>query len=71
MEKDKIYKVIQLLLEMENVNFENKETIELAFKTYAEKNLDIVDCMLYAYAKNEKYEVKTFDNKLAKLIKTI
>lgn len=70
-EKDKIYKVIQLLLEMENVNFENKETIELAFKTYAEKNLDIVDCMLYAYAKNEKYEVKTFDNKLAKLIKTI
>ena len=69
--KDKIYKVIQLLLEMENVNFENKETIELAFKTYAEKNLDIVDCMLYAYAKNEKYEVKTFDNKLAKLIKTI
>ena len=70
-EKDKIYKVIHLLLEMENVNFENKETIELAFKTYAEKNLDIVDCMLYAYAKNEKYEVKTFDNKLAKLIKTI
>lgn len=71
LKKNKIYEVIQLLLDMENVNFQNKGTIELAFKTYTEKNLDIVDCMLYAYAQNEKYDVKTFDKKLDKLIKSL
>lgn len=53
---------------MENINFENKETIELAFETYSQRNLDIVDCMLFAYSRNEKYEVKTFDKKLNNLI---
>lgn len=67
-EKDKIYEVIQLLIDMENVNFQNKETIELAFETYSKQNLDIVDCMLFAYAKNEKYDVETFDKKLNNLI---
>ena len=31
-------------------------------------NLDIVDCMLFAYNKNENYDIKTFDKKLDKLI---
>ena len=56
---------------MEGINFRNKETIELAFQTYSENNLDIVDCMLYAYAKKEKYKVETFDKKLFNLIKKI
>ena len=51
-EKEKIFEVIQQLIKMDGVNFQNKETIELAFKTYAEKNLDIVDGILYAYSKN-------------------
>ena len=67
-EKEKIFEVIQQLIKMDGVNFQNKETIELAFKTYAEKNLDIVDGMLYAYSKNEKFKVETFDKKLCKLI---
>lgn len=70
-EKEKIFEAIQQLIKMDGVNFQNKETIELAFKTYAEKNLDIVDCMLYAYSKNEKFDVETFDKKLCKLISEI
>lgn len=67
-EKEKIYEIIQLLLDMEDINFENKETIKLAFETYSQKNLDIVDCMLFAYAKNENYIVETLDKKLSRLI---
>lgn len=67
-EKEKISEAIKLLLNMEGVQFQNKETIDLAFKIYAEKNFDIVDCMLYAYHMNEKYDIKTFDKKLKNLL---
>ena len=67
-EKEKIYEAIKLLLDMEEVNFQNKETIKLAFKIYSENSLDIVDCMLFAYNRNENYSIKTFDQKLEKLI---
>ena len=53
---------------MENIKFQNRETIALAFKIYAEKSLDIVDCMLFAYRKNENYNIKTFDIKLKKFL---
>ena len=68
-EKEKIFEVIKSLISMENINFENEKTIELAFKTYSENNLDIVDCLIYAYCKNENYDVKTFDKKLNSLLK--
>ena len=67
-EKGKIYEAIKLLLDMDDVKFQNKDTIELAFNIYSEKNLDIVDCMLFAYNKNENYDIKTFDKKLDRLI---
>ena len=67
-ENEKVNEAIKLLLDMEDIKFENKETIALAFKTYSEKNLDIVDCMLFAYNKIENYDIKTFDKKLNKLI---
>ena len=67
-EKEKIYEAIKLLLDMDDVNFQNKNIKEEAFKNYSEKNLDIVDCMLFAYNRNENYDIKTFDKKLDKLI---
>lgn len=67
-EKDKIFETIKLLLDMENIKFKNKKTIEVAFKIYSEKNLDIVDCILYAYNKVEKFEIKSFDKKLCKIL---
>jgi len=67
-EKSEILDVVLQLLNMDGINFRNNETIELAFKTYAKKNLDIVDCILFAYYKNEHLDVKTFDKKLSKII---
>lgn len=67
-EKDKIFETIKLLLDMQNIKFKNKKTIEVAFKIYSEKNLDIVDCILYAYNKVEKFEIKSFDKKLCKTL---
>ena len=68
-EKEKIFEAIQELLKLENIHFRNNDTIKLAFQAYSEKNFDIVDCMLYAYCKNENYNVETLDRKLSKLIK--
>ena len=68
-EKEKIYDTIEELLKLDNIHFQNAETIKLAFKTYSKKNLDIVDCMLYAYSKNENYDIETLDKKLENLIK--
>ncbi|MCI8291834.1 MAG: type II toxin-antitoxin system VapC family toxin [Clostridia bacterium] len=67
-EKEKIYEAVQSLMEIDNINFQNTNVVSLAFKTYATQNLDIVDCILYSYNRIEKYEVKTFDKKLNKLI---
>ena len=67
-EKEKIYEVVKLLLNMEDIKFQNKNTIEIAFEIYSKQNLDIVDCMLFAYNINEKYDVKTFDKKLISLM---
>ena len=67
-EKEKIYEAVQSLMEIDNINFQNTNVVSLAVKTYATQNLDIVDCILYSYNRIEKYEVKTFDKKLNKLI---
>ena len=42
--------------------------LETALKTYKSKNLDFVDCVLFAYGHNEYYEIFTFDKKLNKLL---
>lgn len=67
-EKGKIFEAVEGLLSLDSIHFQNNDTIKLAFKTYSEKNLDIVDCMLYAYYNNEHYDVETFDRKLSNLI---
>lgn len=68
-EKEKILEVVKSLINMENITFNNEKTIELAFEMYANNNIDIVDCLIFAYCKNENYDVRTFDQKLNKLIK--
>ena len=40
----------------------------LALDTYAERNLDFVDCVLYSYHAVKNVEIATFDKKLLKLI---
>lgn len=70
-EKEKIYEVVKELLNFENIHFQNSDTIKLAFKVYFERNFDIVDCLLYAYCKNENYVIVTLDEKLRKFIEGI
>ena len=45
------------------------ESLINAIKTFGEKNIDFVDCLLYEYSKHNDYTVFTFDVKLNKLIK--
>ncbi len=68
-EKEVIYTLIIELMAQDNIFFENRSLIYEAFKLFAKKNLDMVDCMLYAYSVVENKEIKTFDKKLMKLLK--
>lgn len=51
-----------------DVNVVGKDILLLGIETYAEKNLDFVDCILYAYKCTKGYDVFTFDKKLKKLL---
>ncbi|MBR3723093.1 MAG: PIN domain-containing protein [Selenomonadaceae bacterium] len=44
------------------------DVLKLAIDTYAEKNLDFVDCVLYAYNKKDGFKIATFDKKLLQLL---
>lgn len=44
------------------------EVMKLGLETYAEQNLDFVDCILYAYNRIKGYKIKTFDKKLKRLL---
>ncbi len=68
-EKDVIYALVIELLAQDDIKFSNRATIHEAFKTYSKKNIDLVDCMLYAYKVVEKRDIRTFDKKLKKLLK--
>ena len=66
--KEEIYDAVKQLVEYENVYFQNDETICFAFEIYSKKNFDIVDCLLYAYNKQENNMIYTFDKKLNNLL---
>lgn len=50
------------------VQVEEREVLVLGIETYAEQNLDFVDCILYAYKCVKKHDILTFDKKLKKLL---
>lgn len=53
---------------LSEVQVEKREVLVLGIETYAEQNLDFVDCILYAYKCIKKYDILTFDKKLKKLL---
>ena len=67
-EKEIIYTLVIELMALDNIHFENRSLIYETFKTYAKKNIDLIDCILYSYHLVEGVEVKTFDKKLEKLL---
>ena len=46
----------------------DSDLLPLAFRTYAEQNLDFVDCILYSYHQVRGAEIATFDKKLLKMM---
>lgn len=61
--------IASCLLEfLSEVNIPEEQVVRLGLETYAEQNLDFVDCILYAYNRVKGYEVKTFDKKLQRLL---
>ena len=52
----------------ELVKCKESGVLNLAIDTYANHNLDFVDCVLYAYNKINGFEIATFDKKLLRLL---
>ncbi|MCM1192741.1 MAG: PIN domain-containing protein [Butyrivibrio sp.] len=53
---------------LSEVKSNETEVIKLGLTVYGEKNLDFIDCILYAYHKVRGYEIMTFDKKLKRLL---
>lgn len=53
---------------LSEVEVTEMEVVKIGLKTYAEQNLDFVDCILYAYNRVKGCEIKTFDKKLKHLL---
>ena len=53
---------------LSEVQSNEMEIIKFSLTVYSEKNLDFVDCILYAYHKVNGFEIKTFDKKLQRLL---
>ncbi|MCL2096032.1 MAG: PIN domain-containing protein [Oscillospiraceae bacterium] len=68
-DKNQICDFISSFIQDNRVITESNAIIMLALDTYKNKNIDFVDCLLYAYSKIFDYEVYTFDKKLNKLLK--
>ena len=66
MERDEIANAVKGFLEL--VSCQDVDVLNLALDTYAERNLDFVDCVLYGYHVVKDIEIATFDKKLLKLI---
>lgn len=65
-------KITSCLLEfLSEVSISEEQVVRLGLETYAEQNLDFIDCILYAYNRVKGYEVRTFDKKLKRLLESI
>lgn len=66
MNRTKIAETITCFSEL--VDCREKGVLRFALDTYANNNLDFVDCVLYAYNKVHRIDIATFDKKLLRLL---
>ncbi len=66
MERDRIAETIKGFLSL--VHCREADVLHLALDVYAERSLDFVDCVLYAYHAVRGFEIATFDKKLLRLM---
>ncbi len=70
-EKGKISIALLELFEYGNLQVGDFGIVNEALRVYAERKLDFVDTLLYAYYKIGKHDVYTFDKKLNNLLSEI
>lgn len=68
-EKEEICNSLTELFGYNNVQVSDMKVVNEALKIYAERKLDFVDAILYAYHKVRKHKIYTFDKKLNNLLK--
>ena len=66
LDRPKIRDILKAFLEL--VKCKHRNIIFTALDLYGDRNLDFVDCVLYAYHKVENAEIATFDLKFQKAI---
>lgn len=66
LDRETIANIIKGFLKL--VNCSETDVLDRALETYAERNLDFVDCVLFGYHTVHEAEIATFDKKLLKLI---
>ena len=66
--RNEIAEGIKVFLSLPNVKNESNEVLSLALETYANRNMDFVDSILYALKAIYGYDVFTFDKKLISMI---
>ena len=70
LENKEISSALLNLFEYSNLKVSDLDMLNEALKIYAERKLDFVDTLLYAYHKIRKHEIFTFDKKLNNLLKS-
>lgn len=66
LEREKISEYLKQFLKL--VNCDDKEILHFSLDTYAEQNLDFIDCVLYGYHIKKNFKIATFDKKLLNLL---
>lgn len=66
LDRDEITETVNRFVDL--VNCPEPEVLHLAVETFGDRNIDFVDCVLYAYHKSKNIEIATFDKKLLKMI---
>jgi len=66
--REEISTVLTQFISLENVETEHTEVLTEAFRVFAKKNLDFVDCLLYAFNSIKNYSVFSFDKGLNTLL---
>ncbi len=62
--KDKVIEKLQIIVSMNFIDIESRQSFILALDLYTKQKMSFVDCFILAKSKIEGYELFTFDKKL-------
>lgn len=68
-DKEKICNTLLSILEMKNINMENKQAAINALDIYKNNSVDFADSLLISYNHTNKADIISFDKKINKLIR--